>query len=243
MSTVSLTEYKVWDLPTRLFHWINVTAIMGLLFLGFVMLYKKELGISAVEAKIALKEVHVIIGYIFGCNLIIRIIWGFIGTAYSRWSNIIPGKNFPSTLRLYITSIKQENTQQFLGHNPLGRLAVTFIFLLLLTSLVSGLIRAGTDIYYPPFGAMVAEHIAAPGVNADNIKPYDSTGTVKEKVDEVFQVKVIFGKTHLYTAFTLMFMIALHIFIVIRTEIKEGGGLISAMFTGKKVLRKPPVDL
>ena len=243
MSTVSLTEYKVWDLPTRLFHWINVTAIIGLLFLGFVMLYKKELGISAIEAKVALKEVHVIIGYVFGCNLIIRIIWGFIGSPYSRWSNIIPGKGFLSTLRLYITSIKQGDTQQFLGHNPLGRLAVVFILLLMLTLLVSGLIRAGTDIYYPPFGATVAEYIAAPGINADNIKPYDATGTVKDKVDEIFQIKVIFGKTHLYAAFTLMVMIALHIFIVIRTEVREGGSLVSAMFTGKKVLRKPPVDL
>ena len=243
MNTVSRTEYNVWDLPTRLFHWVNVTAIIGLLFLGFVMLYKKELGISAIEAKIALKEVHVIIGYVFGCNLLIRIVWGFIGNTYSRWRNIIPGKGFPATLRLYITSIKQGNTQQFLGHNPLGRLAIVFILLLMMTLLVSGLIRAGTDIYYPPFGSAIADYIAAPGVNAENIKPYDATGTIKEKVDEVSQVKGIFGKTHLYTAFTLMFMIALHIFIVILTEVREGGGLISAMFTGKKVLKKPPIDL
>ncbi|OUS08808.1 cytochrome B [Gammaproteobacteria bacterium 42_54_T18] len=243
MNTASLTEYKVWDLPTRLFHWINVTAIIGLLFLGFIMLYKKELGISAIETKIALKEVHVVIGYIFGCNLLFRILWGFIGNTYSRWSSIIPGKNFPSTLRLYITSIKQGNTQQFLGHNPLGRLAIVFILLLMLTLLVSGLIRAGTDIYYPPFGSTIAEYIAAPGVNPENIKPHDNEGTIKTKTDNIFQIKVIFGRTHRYTAFILMFMIALHIFIVIRTEVREGGGLISAMFTGKKVLKKPPADL
>ena len=40
-----------------------------------------------------------------------------------------------------------------------------------------------------------------------------------------------------------MFMIVLHVFFVIRTEVKDGGGLISAMFTGKKVLRSKPVDL
>jgi Ni/Fe-hydrogenase 1 B-type cytochrome subunit len=46
---------------------------------------------------------------------------------------------------------------------------------------------------------------------------------------------MIFGKTHLYTAFTLMIMIALHISIVILTEVRKGGGLISAMFTGKSI--------
>jgi len=39
-----------------------------------------------------------------------------------------------------------------------------------------------------------------------------------------------------------MFMIVLHIFFVVRTEVKEGGSLISAMFTGKKILTKKPVD-
>jgi cytochrome b len=40
-----------------------------------------------------------------------------------------------------------------------------------------------------------------------------------------------------------MFMIVLHIFFVIRAEVKEGGGLITAMFTGKKILKSKPADL
>lgn len=40
-----------------------------------------------------------------------------------------------------------------------------------------------------------------------------------------------------------MFIIILHIFSVVLTEIREGGGLITAMFTGIKVLRKKPADL
>jgi cytochrome b len=38
-------------------------------------------------------------------------------------------------------------------------------------------------------------------------------------------------------------MIVLHIFFVVRTEIREGGSLITAMFTGKKILGKKPIDL
>ena len=56
--------YKVWDLPVRLFHWVNFLSVISLLFMGFIMLYKKELGITSLDAKIGLKQVHVIIGYL-----------------------------------------------------------------------------------------------------------------------------------------------------------------------------------
>jgi Ni/Fe-hydrogenase 1 B-type cytochrome subunit len=44
--------HSVWDLPVRLFHWVNFLSVMSLLFMGFVMLYEKELGITSLEAKI-----------------------------------------------------------------------------------------------------------------------------------------------------------------------------------------------
>ncbi len=47
---------------------------------------------------------------------------------------------------------------------------------------------------------------------------------------------------HTYAAYTLMAIILLHIFSVVRAEVKEGGGIISAMFTGNKVTDKTPVD-
>jgi Ni,Fe-hydrogenase I cytochrome b subunit len=45
--------YKVWDLPVRLFHWINFLSVISLLFMGFIMLYKKELGITRLRPKLA----------------------------------------------------------------------------------------------------------------------------------------------------------------------------------------------
>lgn len=51
-----------------------------------------------------------------------------------------------------------------------------------------------------------------------------------------------FGEAHIYASYTLMFMIMLHIFFVVRAEVRDGGGLISAMFTGKKILSGNPVD-
>ena len=242
MNDSQLKVYKVWDLPTRLFHWINFTAVISLIFFGMIMLYKKELGITSVEAKIGLKEVHVIIGYIFVLNLGFRLLWGFIGNRYARWRTILPGKGFLQSVQDYKASLGTGNPQQFLGHNPLGRLAVTVILLLLIVMAATGLIRAGTDIYYPPFGAYVAEYVAAPDTDPASLVPYNPTGTIAEKADRLKAFKKPFGIIHLYSAYILMFIIVVHIAAVVYTEVREGGGIISAMFTGRKVLSGKPVD-
>jgi cytochrome b len=242
MQTKQLYEYKAWDLPTRLFHWINFTTVIALIFFGLVMLYKKDLGITSTEAKIGLKVVHVTIGYVFVTNLVIRIIWGFIGSQTARWQSIIPSRNHKDAIRAYATSIKQGKPLQYVGHNPLGQLAVTVIFLSLIVMATTGLIRAGTDIYYPPFGSMFAEYVAQPGVDPDSLVPYDTSAVDKEKYDALKAFKKPFGTVHIYTSYFVMFMILVHIAAVIRVEIKQGGGIISAMFTGNKVLRDKAQD-
>jgi cytochrome b len=242
MNDTQLRLYKVWDLPTRLFHWINFTAVISLIFFGLIMLYKKELGITSVEAKIGLKEVHVIIGYIFVLNLGFRILWAFVGNAYARWRAILPGKGFLQAVRDYKASLATGESQQFLGHNPLGRLAITVMLVLLVIMACTGLIRAGTDIYYPPFGAFVADYVAAPGSDPGSLIPYNPAGVDAEKLDRLKAFKGPFGDIHIYTSYILMFVIVVHILAVVYTEVREGGGIISAMFTGKKVLSGRPVD-
>jgi len=242
MNSTSLKEYKVWDLPTRLFHWVNFLSVIGLIAVGLLMMYKKDLGITSLDAKIGLKELHVTIGYVFAANLLWRIIWGFIGNRFARWSTILPGKGYGAELQSYKASLKAGDPQQFLGHNPLGRLAVSVILLLLLVMMVSGLIRAATDVYYPPFGGFAASYVAAPGTDPATIKPYDATGTDPERLAALKDFKGPFGEVHLFTAYGLMFLIVLHIFFVIRVESREGGSLISAMFSGRKILSRRPVD-
>ena len=242
MTTKQLHEYRVWDLPTRLFHWINFTTVMMLIFMGLVMLFKKELGITSTEAKIGLKTVHVSIGYVFVANLAIRILWGFVGNKYARWHTLIAFSGHMDAIRDYMKSIKRGEPLQYAGHNPLGQLAVIVIFLCLITMATTGLIRAGTDIYYPPFGSIAAEYIAQPGVDPDSLVPYDTSAVDKEKFDALKAFKKPFGTVHIYTAYFLMFLIVVHIAAVIRVETKEGGGIISAMFTGKKLLNNPASD-
>jgi cytochrome b len=233
---------QVWDLPVRLFHWINFVSVISLLFMGFIMLYKKELGITSVEAKIALKQVHVIIGYVFVVNLLIRLAWAFVGNQYARWSAFLPYRGLLADTRHYINELRQGRPQPYLGHNPLGRLAVMFLLALLITMPVTGLLRAGTDIYFPPFGGWVQDYLAADQVPPSSLKPYDETGVDPQKLEQLKAFKSPIGKVHMYTAFLLLGMLIVHIAAVIVTDKREGGAIISAMFTGRKYLSGKPLD-
>ena len=234
--TDTLRPVTVWDAPTRWFHWINFVTILALTFLGLVMLFKAELGISSMETRVALKQAHTIAGYVFVLNLLWRIVWAFIGNRYSRWDAILPTGGFLQAARVYVASIRAGEPQQYAGHNPLARLVLTAILLLLLVLAGSGLIRAGTDILYPPFGSAAKEFLGNTTVDGAPLTPFnlDKADPEKKRRFDAFRKPV--GTVHLYAAYLLWLLIVMHVTAVVITDIREGGAIISAMFTGKKML-------
>jgi len=239
---VQMQRVNVWDVPTRVFHWVNFLAVMILMFVGLVMLFKSELGISSVEAKIGLKTLHVTVGYVFVVNFVWRIIWGFIGNRYARWTAVLPGPGTGRQLRAYLASMKAGRPQQYAGHNPAARLSISIIYLVLLVMATTGLIRAGTDIYYPPLGVFMADYVAAEGVDAAAVRPYDESNVDPERFSQLKEFKKPFGLVHIYTSYFLMFLVVVHIGSVVFAEIREGNGLVSAMLSGRKVISGEPVD-
>jgi cytochrome b len=242
MTDENLRVYDVWDRPTRWFHWINVMAILGLVGFGLVILNAGALGIST-EGKILLKENHVLVGYVFVCNLIVRLIWGFFGNQHARWRGLLRyGLGYITSVRDYIKSFAGGNPQTYRGHNPLGRAGVTILFVLLIVQAITGLVLAGTDIFYPPLGGWIAEWIAAEGVDPGSLVPYAKETYNEQAYQEMRAFRKPFITTHLYSFYVLLVMIVLHITAVVVTEIRERGTLISAMFTGRKTIAGTPQD-
>lgn len=238
-----LKAYSIWDANVRWFHWINVLCILGLVALGLVIINASALDVSN-EGKVLLKTVHVWIGYVFAINLLWRLIWAFIGGAHARWRSILPGgAGYMSELRAYVADFKAGRPRQYLGHNPLGRIAVTLLLLMLVIQAITGLVLAGTDIFYPPLGAWIASWIAAPGVDPGTLVPYTKEMYDAAAYESMRAFRSPFITLHYYNFYALLALIILHIVAVVVTELREGGNLISAMFTGKKVLSKIPADL
>tara|TARA_R110001583_G_scaffold141252_3_gene293377 strand:+ start:1365 stop:1895 length:531 start_codon:yes stop_codon:yes gene_type:complete len=143
-----------------------------LIMVGIAIMNDDALGLST-SGKILLKEIHVWVGYVFTVNLIWRIISMFLGNRHARWNAIIPsGKGYVQSVRNYASAFITGKPEYYLGHNPLGRLSVFVLFILMITQAITGLVLAGTDLFYPPIGYWIAQWVAAPDVLPTTLLPY-----------------------------------------------------------------------
>ena len=111
---------RVWDLPTRLFHWALVVCIVGLVTTA-------QIGGNAMDW-------HFRFGYSVLTLLLFRLLWGFVGGHWSRFSTFLYS---PASLLRYVRG--HEVDGQPLGHSPLGALSVFAILALLLLQVGTGL--------------------------------------------------------------------------------------------------------
>jgi cytochrome b len=243
MQRVEANVYRVWDSDVRWFHWINVVSVLALLGTGLVIYNGKTLGITA-DAKVLMKELHVWAGYLFALNLAWRIVQGFRGSHFARWRAMLPfGSGYLSELRAYLGSQRSGEPRHYLGHNPLGRLMVLLLFILLLAQAISGLVLAGTDLYYPPLGGWIAQWVTPAGVDPASLLPGDKSMADAAAWDEMRALRKPFIITHVQVFFVLLGAVVLHVAGVVVAELRERSGVVSAMITGDKVLPKKPVDL
>jgi len=96
----------IWDFPVRAIHWLLVLCFIG----------------AYLTAEVdRLRLLHVTLGYTLAALMVVRIIWGFIGTKHARFTNFIKG---PEATWKYLMSLLKAKPQQLTGHNPLGALAI-----------------------------------------------------------------------------------------------------------------------
>ncbi len=224
----------VWSRKIRLFHWINVLTILLLIMLGSTIYFGGDLGLST-EGKVLLKTLHVLTGYVFALNLLIRIIIGFIGKGYERWSQTLP---FTTAFKQEIAQLKQDKNTVFTGRSPIGKLMIAVLFVFMTIQMVSGLVLAGTDIYYPPFGQYFAKSVALDKTNIEVIKPYSKENIDEKAYKAMREFRSPFIDIHKKAFYLLLLLIPLHIAAVILLERKQKASIVSAMIHGYKYLPK-----
>jgi cytochrome b len=112
---------RVWDLPTRLFHWALVACVVCSTVTGY-------LGGAWIEW-------HARSGYALLALLLFRLAWGFVGGRWSRFASFVRP---PATVLVYLRAPR--GTPHGVGHNPLGALAVLAMLAVLLLQAASGLV-------------------------------------------------------------------------------------------------------
>jgi len=94
----------------------------------------------------------------------------------------------------------------------------------------------------PPFGGVIKQWVATDEASLDTVKPYSKEGVDEASYQSMRAVRKPFITLHYYTFYLLVAVLIFHIWGVVITEIRERNGIISAMFTGKKVFDSKPVD-
>lgn len=126
---MSLGRVRVWDFPTRLFHWLLAVSIAGAWFTGETggnwLIWHGRLGLF-------------IIGLVA-----FRLAWGFLGSTYARFAAFFPT---PAKLKAYLSG-----KWHGLGHNPLGALSVFGLLALVALQAATGLLAYNDDIAYEGF--------------------------------------------------------------------------------------------
>jgi cytochrome b len=117
-----IRRIMVWDMPTRVFHWLQV--------LSFGAAY-----LTAFSER--LRNYHVALGYILLGLLIFRLLWGFIGTRYARFSSFLFN---PGEVVAYLLTMIKRKPEHYMGHNPAGSVSVWLLLALGLFIGVTGVL-------------------------------------------------------------------------------------------------------
>lgn len=128
---------RVWDLPTRLFHWALVLCVVGLFATAWIP------GGSIVW--------HARLGYAVLTLLLFRLVWGVVGGRWSRFSSFIYS---PGSVLNYLRG--KAHPDHLIGHNPLGAGSVFAMLLVLLAQVGSGLFSDDEIAFTGPLNKFVS---------------------------------------------------------------------------------------
>lgn len=140
---------RVWDFPTRTFHWLLVAAI-AVAFLSS-------------EEDSALAAWHQAAGWLAAVLILFRLVWGFVGGEHARFADFLR----PGRLAAHLGGMLRGRPEAELGHNPLGGLAVAALLGLVAATVATGLImlRGGEDDLHEAIGygllALIGVHVLA----------------------------------------------------------------------------------
>ncbi len=116
----STKKIQVWDAPVRLTHWL-----IALCFTGAYLTAEVD----------SLRLLHISMGYTMLFLICFRLLWGFIGSKYARFSEFVRS---PTTVIRYLRGMLSGHPAHFTGHNPAGAMAIIAMLVLGLIVTISG---------------------------------------------------------------------------------------------------------
>ncbi len=146
------SEVRVWDLGIRIFHWCLVVAFAGA-------------GVSQWVLPESYLTTHLVFGYAVAALVIFRLVWGWFGSEYGRFSHL---KATPRGALRYVLDFLNGRARPYLGHNPGGALMIVALLATLLGVIATGMLVQAGEEKQGPFAGFVSYEVgsAARGIHA-----------------------------------------------------------------------------
>ena len=131
---------RIWDLPTRLFHWVLAASVIGLVVTA-------KVGGNAMEW-------HFRLGHLVLALLVFRILWGLIGGRWSRFASFVYS---PARVWRYVRG--NGSASDSVGHSPLGALSVFGLLGVLAAQVATGLLSDDEIAFAGPLTRFVSNAV------------------------------------------------------------------------------------
>ena len=208
MNQINPPSRPVWDPLVRIGHWSLVIAFFTAYLSGddFFSLHKWA-------------------GYVVAGYVLIRIVWGVIGTRHARFADFVRG---PGAVIGYLRGLVSGNVKDYAGHNPAGGAMVVALLLSLLVTTSAGMALYAVEENAGPLAGIVTEETIAPLASAFG-EAEEEDGRHGESGAEDLLESV--HKTFVYITLAL---IGLHLAGVVASSLAHRENLARAMITGRK---------
>jgi Ni/Fe-hydrogenase 1 B-type cytochrome subunit len=215
----------VWELPVRLYHWLNALCVVVLCVTGFLIGHPLAISYSTEAYQQywfgTVRFLHFIASFLFFFNFLFRIYWGFVGNSHARWTNFIPLKRQQVAEMGEVLKVDVLQTQLrgfiSIGHNSLAGFLYFLSFLAFLFQAITGfaLYSGMSKSYFPRLFAWIV-----PVMGGD------------------FAVR---QWHHIFMWFFVLFALV-HVYLVFYHDYVEGRGTTSSMVGGWKFERRKSHD-
>jgi cytochrome b len=209
-SFVQKSPVRVWDPFVRIMHWALVAAF-AIAFL------------TAEEERGSPAALHVWGGYTIGVIVALRVLWGFAGTRYARFSSFVCG---PGTALRYLGNLFIGRARRHLGHSPAGGAMAIALLASLAATVVTGLAAYGQSGKGPLAAAGPAVVARA---YADSDEHRKGASGERENSGEG-----LVGEAHSALANITLGLVVLHVLGVGLASFAHRENLVAAMINGRK---------
>jgi Ni/Fe-hydrogenase 1 B-type cytochrome subunit len=225
MAHTLMYRVYVWELPVRLYHWVNALAVVVLCVTGYLIgtpVIHPASGEASFNYTFGwVRFVHFAAAFVFFFNFVFRIYWGFAGNTYANWKNFLPlgvnalQRQWREAINVFKVDILQLKIEpvESIGHNAIAGWTYFTIFLAFLFQCLTGfgLYAAMSDSWFPKLFAWIV-----PLMGGD------------------FAVR----QWHHMAMWAFIIFTMLHVYLVFYHDYVEGRGVISSMAGGWKFVER-----